>query len=44
VLVAHDLPELGTDLVAALTTLDMHDLTHGVEKEVGNGSKKTLKK
>jgi hypothetical protein len=28
VLVADDLPELGTDLVAALTTLDMNDLSH----------------
>jgi hypothetical protein len=28
VLVADHLPELGTDLVTALTTLDMNDLTH----------------
>merc|ERR1719421_2119309 len=28
VLVGDDLPELGTDLVTTLTTLDMHDLTH----------------
>jgi hypothetical protein len=29
VLIRDDLPELGTDLVAALATLDMNDLTHG---------------
>ena len=29
VLVGDDLPELGTDLVAALATLDCDDLTHG---------------
>jgi hypothetical protein len=28
VLVGDDLPELGTDLVAALTTLDADELTH----------------
>ena len=28
VLVGHDLPELSTDLVAALATLDSDDLTH----------------
>jgi hypothetical protein len=28
VLVGDDLPELGTDLVAALATLDADDLTH----------------
>ena len=28
VLVTDDLPELGTDLVTALTTLDGNDLTH----------------
>lgn len=28
VLVAHDLPELGTDLVTALASLDVDDLTH----------------
>mmetsp|Transcript_16305 Transcript_16305/g.45255 ORF Transcript_16305/g.45255 Transcript_16305/m.45255 type:complete len:405 (-) Transcript_16305:70-1284(-) len=29
VLVGDDLPKLGTDLVAALTSLDVHKLTHG---------------
>jgi hypothetical protein len=29
VLVGHDLPELGADLVAALAALNVHDLTHG---------------
>src|SRR5690349_9367029 len=29
VLVANHLPELGTNLVAALTSLDVDDLTHG---------------
>jgi hypothetical protein len=29
VLVGDNLPELGTDLVAALATLDVHDLTAG---------------
>jgi hypothetical protein len=28
VLIGDDLPELGTDLVAALATLDSDDLTH----------------
>jgi hypothetical protein len=28
VLIAHHLPELGANLVAALATLDVHDLTH----------------
>jgi hypothetical protein len=28
VLVGDDLPELGADLVTALATLDMNDLTH----------------
>lgn len=29
VLVAGDLPELGTDLVAALATLDVQNFSHG---------------
>jgi hypothetical protein len=32
VLVANDLPKLGTDLVAALTTLNVNDLAHCLEK------------
>jgi hypothetical protein len=37
-LIRDDFPELGTNLVAALATLDMNDLTHdevGVERELG---------
>ena len=41
VLIAHDLPEFGTNLVAALAALDVDDLTHGegcaVEGENGSG-------
>lgn len=33
VLVARDLPELGSDLVAALAGLEGHDLAHGGEEE-----------
>ena len=33
VLVAGDLPELGSDLVAALAGLEGHDLAHGGEEE-----------
>ena len=32
VLVGDDLPELGADLVAALASLDVDDLTHGYER------------
>jgi len=32
VLVADDLPEFGTDLVAALASLDVQDLSHGSEE------------
>jgi hypothetical protein len=35
-LVADHLPELGTDLVTALTTLDMNDLTHLLRKRNRN--------
>ena len=31
VLIGNDLPELGTDLVTALTSLDMNDFSHCVE-------------
>ena len=31
VLVRGDLPELGPDLIAALTALDMDELAHGVQ-------------
>ena len=42
VLVGNDFPELGTDLVAALTTLDMNNFTHvefnsGEKVGVGGG-------
>jgi hypothetical protein len=30
VLVRDDFPELGTDLVTALATLDVNDFTHGL--------------
>jgi hypothetical protein len=32
VLIGDDLPELGTDLVAALAALNVNDLTHCCEK------------
>ena len=32
-MVPDDLPELGTDLVAALASLDVHDLPHTVDGE-----------
>ena len=35
VLVGDDLPELGTDLVAALATLDCDDLTHVCSRCLG---------
>jgi hypothetical protein len=54
VLVGDDLPELGTDLVAALTTLDADELTHlswlslsakaGGVGLTGNAAKKELTK
>ena len=37
VLVADDLPELGSDLVAALAGLDVHDLTHLENYETKTG-------
>ena len=33
VLITDHLPELRTDLVAALATLDVHELTHGAERK-----------
>lgn len=39
-LIGNDLPELGTDLVAALATLDMHDFSHGAGG--GNSVSKSL--
>ena len=39
VLIADDLPELGTNLVAALATLDVHDLPHGYLEPAGQHRK-----
>jgi len=38
VFVGDDLPELGPDLVAALSGLDVDDFSHGVRSKVGSGS------
>ena len=37
VLVCDDLPELGTDLVSALASLDVHKLAHGCRKLQAEG-------
>lgn len=37
VLVCDDLPELGTDLVSALASLDVHKLAHGCKKLEAKG-------
>ena len=42
VLIGDDLPELGADLVAALATLDVNELTHCVCKSVCLKNKKWI--
>jgi hypothetical protein len=37
VLIANDLPELGTDLVTALTTLNVNDFAHLLQSGRGRG-------
>jgi hypothetical protein len=40
VLLTHDLPELGTNLVSTLPTLDVQNLTHIDRQEAKKGVKK----